>query len=222
MWRLVTMKSTTRRTEVPAVRAGIYCRVSREEQVQGYSLDAQARGCREYAHTRGWQVAAEYREEGRSARTDVIARRPEFRRLLDDVGAGLLDVVVVHKVDRFARNVRISFEALDVLGRANVAFVSVTENVDYTTPQGRVFLGMLALFAQFYSDNLGQEVSKGKRERRAQGLYNGLLPFGYRKGADGVPELDPATHQGLVTAFEGYANGKTDRDVAQDLNEHGY
>src|SRR5215216_4509187 len=213
------MTRTNIASQPVALRVGIYCRVSRDEQVQGYSLDAQARACREYAQARGWTVVGDYREEGRSARTDIIARRPEFRRLLDDVRAGHLDVVIVHKVDRFARNLRISFEALDLLGRAGVAFVSVTEHVDYTTPQGRVFLGMLALFAQFYSDNLGQEVSKGKRERKAQGLYNGLLPFGYRKGPDGVPELDPDTHSGLVAAFEAYAGGQTDRQVAQLLNE---
>ncbi len=123
------MTTAVRSTPANGLRAGIYCRVSREEQVQGYSLDAQARACREYATSRGWSVASEYREEGRSARTDVIARRPEFRRLLDDVRPGQFDVVIVHKVDRFARNLRISFEALDVLGRAGVAFVSVTENV---------------------------------------------------------------------------------------------
>ena len=216
------MKTTNGSLTLSTLRAGIYYRVSREEQVQGYSLDAQQRACREYAAARGWSITSEYREEGRSARTDVIARRPEFRRLLDDIRAGHVDVVIVHKVDRFARNLRISFETLDVLGRAGVAFVSVTENVDYTTPQGRVFLGMLALFAQFYSDNLCQEVRKGKQERKAQGLYNGLLPFGYAKGADGVPELDPATHPGLVLAFESYVNGRTDRQVAQLLNERGY
>jgi site-specific DNA recombinase len=216
----MTMRQTAPRgTEL---RAAIYSRVSREEQVQGYSLDAQTRACREYAATRGWMVMAEYREEGRSARTDVIARRPEFRRLLDDVRAGLVDVVLVHKVDRFARNVRIAFEALDLLGRAGVAFVSVTENVDYTTAQGRVFLGMLALFAQFYSDNLGQEVKKGKQERKAQGLYNGLLPFGYTKDTDGLPVPDPETSEGVHLAFARYLVGASDRDVAQLLNERGY
>ena len=122
--------------QAASLRAGIYCRVSREEQVQGCSLDVQARACREYALAHGWAVTGEYREEGRSARTDAVARRLEFRRLLDDVCGGHLGVVIVQRIDRFARNLRISFEALDVLGRAGVAFVSVTENVDYTTPQG--------------------------------------------------------------------------------------
>lgn len=70
--------------------------------------------------------------------------------------------------------------------------------MDFTTPSGKVHLALLGAFAQYYSDNLSQETKKGWAERRAQGLYCGLLPFGAIKGEDGVPVPDPNTYPGLV------------------------
>src|SRR5687767_6785386 len=99
------------------LRAGLYERVSSEEQVEGYSLDAQDRAGRLYCETHGWQVAAVYRDEGKSARTDDLGRRPAFQQKLADAEAGLLDVVVVHKLDRFARSLRVTLETLERLER---------------------------------------------------------------------------------------------------------
>ncbi|MDP9366509.1 MAG: recombinase family protein, partial [Chloroflexota bacterium] len=204
------------------VRAGLYERVSSEEQVEGYSLDAQDRAGRLYCGAHGWDVARVYRDEGRSARTDDLAKRPQFAAMLADAEAGLLDVVVVHKLDRFARNLRVTLETLERLERRGVGFVSISEQMDFTTPIGKVVLATLAAFAQFYSDNLAGEIRKGKRERRAQGLYNGVLPFGLKTNADGVPVPDPGAYPGLLLAFRLAAEGKSDRDVAEALNAAGY
>ena len=173
------------------MRAGLYARVSSEEQVEGYSLDAQQRAMAEFCRARGWQVAGTYVDEGRSGRSDDLARRPQFKALFDDVQAGRFDVVVVHKLDRFARNIRVTFEQFEVLRRHDVAFVSLAEQMDFSTPIGKVILATLAAFAQYYSDNLSTETKKGQAERKAQGLYNGLLPFGLKKNSAGVPVPDP-------------------------------
>ena len=66
------------------------------------------------------------------------------------------------------------------------------------------------------------ETKKGKTERKAQGLYNGLLPFGVTKGEDGLPVANPETHPGLLLAFTLAAAGKTDREIAHALNDAGY
>ena len=153
------------------MRAGIYLRVSSEEQVEGFSLDAQRRALREFCDGKGWVVAEEYADEGRSARSDQLEKRPAFKRLMEDVEAGLLHVVVVHKLDRFARNIRVTFEQFEVLRRHDVAFVSLSEQMDFSSPIGKVILATLAAFAQYYSDNLSHETKKGKAERKAQGLY---------------------------------------------------
>lgn len=219
------------------MRAALYARVSTEEQVQGYSIDAQLRACRAFAQDKGWQVAAEYVDKGRSARTDDISKRPLFKRMTQDVQKNLLDVVVVHKLDRFSRNLRVTFDYLDRLDRQRVGFVSVSEQMDFSTPMGKVILANLAAFAQFYSDNLSVETKKGWAERRAQGLYCGLLPFGAMKGEDGVPVPDTrenpdersdrrrcttSNYDGLLLVFQEAAKGSADGAIARLLNELGY
>ena len=204
------------------MRTAVYARVSTEEQVEGYSIDAQLRGCRAIAEEKGWNVVAEYVDEGRSARTEDISKRPQFKRMIEDAKRNLVDVVVVHKLDRFSRNLRVTFEYLDLLDRQRIGFVSVSEQMDFSTPMGKVILANLAAFAQFYSDNLSMETKKGWAERRDQGLYCGLLPFAAMKGEDGVPVLDPDAYPGLKLAFELSAQGQTDRQVAQALSLAGY
>jgi len=88
----------------PSKRVGIYYRVSGKEQVQGYSLDAQVRAIEAYCNMHGHAIVARYPEPGRSARKDDEAKRPAFQQMLTDAEAGVLDIVAVHKMDRFARN----------------------------------------------------------------------------------------------------------------------
>ena len=83
-------------------------------------------------------------------------------------------MIVVHKMDRFARKLRVTLEYLERLGRAHVGVVSVTEpNLDYSTPQGFLFLSMLGALAEWYSRNLSAETRKGWAERKQQGLHAG-------------------------------------------------
>ncbi len=204
------------------MRAALYARVSSPEQLEGYSIDAQRRAFRLLCQGRQWEPVAEYVDEGKTARTDKLSKRPAFRQALADAQAHIYDVLVVHKLDRFSRNLRITLESFDVLGKAGVAFVSVTEQMDFTSPYGRFALSMLGALAELYSDNLSQETKKGKGERKEQGLYNGLLPFGVMKGPDKIPLPNPDTYLGLVMAYELAAQGKTDREIAQGLNAKGY
>ncbi|MDP9375263.1 MAG: recombinase family protein [Chloroflexota bacterium] len=205
------------------MRAGIYYRVSSEEQVDGFSLDAQRRVLTDHCAAKGWQVADEYADEGKSARGDTIEKRPAFKRMMEDAESGVLEVVVVHKIDRFARNIRVTFEYLELLARHGVGFVAVAQpDLDYTRPEGRLFMGMMATLAQYYSDNLSQETKKGKAERKAQGLHNGHIPFGMMKGSVGIPVANPDTIEGLRLAFTLAAEGCSDREIAQALNDAGY
>jgi site-specific DNA recombinase len=223
----------------------VYRRVSREEQIEGYSLDAQTRAIRAYCDVRGWQIIKEYSDEGRSARTDDLRKRPSFAAMLADAAEGLFDVIVVHKVDRFARNLRVLLTVLHQLEGCRVSFASVTEDLDYTTSQGRFFLHMLGSVAQWFSDNLSFERKKGKNERKAQGLYNGLLPFGSMVSSTGVPVAgtrsfcvlnwverdgrrvvdggrETTNFDGLQLAMRLGRDGATDRSIADALNAAGY
>jgi site-specific DNA recombinase len=161
------------------VRAVAYLRVSDPSQVEGHSLDAQGRLFYELCKNRGWEVVRVYREEGKSARFEAIARRPVFRQLLEDAKRGNFDAVVVHTLDRWSRNQRVTLESLGVLGKYNVSLVSITENIDYTTPQGKLFTQMLGSFAEYFSGALATHISKGLDQRAYEGKHTRGIPFGW-------------------------------------------
>ena len=162
------------------MRAVAYIRGSTADQVEGHSLNAQERLFRELCKNRGWDPVAVYREEGRSAHEDSITKRPVFRQLLEDAAKNQFDVVVVHTLDRWSRNLKITIETISQLARHSVGLVSITENIDWSNPQGRLFTQMLGAFAEYYSGALASHVSKGIGQRAQQGLHLGAIPFGYQ------------------------------------------
>jgi site-specific DNA recombinase len=203
-------------------RVAAYIRVSSEEQTENYSLSAQERAIRLYCEAHDWEIVGLYADEGKSAWSDDAGSRPQFAALLADAEAGAFDAIIVHKLDRFARSVIVALETLHRLEALSIGFVSIGEQMDFTTPIGKVILTTLAAFAEYYSANLSAETRKGKAERKRQGIYNGLLPFGVTKGEDGIPIPNPDALPGLVMAFEMAAAGASDRDVARALNDSGY
>jgi DNA invertase Pin-like site-specific DNA recombinase len=161
------------------MRGVAYIRVSDSSQVDGHSLDAQERLFHELCKNRGWLPGRTYREEGKSAHTDSIAKRPRFRQLLEDAGKGQFDVVVVHTLDRWARNLKVLLESVAILNQHGVGLVSITENLDWSTAEGRLVARTLGSFGEFFSDMLATHVKKGISERAKQGLHLGGIPFGY-------------------------------------------
>jgi len=218
------------------MRAAIYARVSTEEQAEGYSIDAQKRAFRRLCEEKGWSPHREYIEAGKTAHIDDIRKRPVFKHCIEEGLSGAYDVLVVHKIDRFSRKLRITLEYFEKVGKAGIGFVSIVNNMDYSTPTGKFMLVMQGGLAELYSDNLSEETKKGWNERRKQGLYCGALPFGAMKGADKVPvpdtrkrkqlvdgqEVVVRNHDGLKLAFELAARGKSYRDIATELNARGY
>ena len=91
---------------------------------------------------RNWEPVGIYREEGKSAHVEAINRRPVFRQLLADAAKHEFDVVVVHTLDRWSRNLKITLESLTILGRHNVGLISISENIDYSKPEGMLFTQM--------------------------------------------------------------------------------
>ncbi len=157
-----------------------YTRVSMGEQLKGHSLDAQAAHIQAYVNAHGWRLVEVYTDAGISAKQG--SKRPGFEHLLADARAGRFNVVIVDKIDRFSRHLGSLLTALEQLNSANVAFVSVQEHLDLTTPWGKLMLTVLGMLAEIYIDNLRQETRKGKKQRARDGLWNGNVPFGYCKG----------------------------------------
>jgi len=203
-----------------AMRAGLYARVSTDEQAEeGHSIEAQLRVMRDFARRKGWQVVEEYVDAGYSGKTD---RRPAFQRLIADARAGHVDVIVVHKLDRFSRSLFDILKYFRELEAQGVLLASATEVWDFTTPHGRAHFHILAVFAQWYSDNLSAETKKGKQQRALEGKYNGRLPFGYRKGPEGLAVVVPEEAEVIRMAFEAYSTGGySDQKIADLMNEQG-
>jgi site-specific DNA recombinase len=201
-----------------------YIRVSSEDQLEGRSLEAQEFAIRDACASRDWQLTKVYRDEGLSARKDSIAARPAFAQLLDDCRQNQYGVVVVHNLDRFSRNLRVTLDAFKTLADRNIAFVSLSENIDYSTPEGRLFLGMLGAFAQYFSDSLSKHTSKGMAARARAGLPCGPVPFGYQldRATSDVAIPLAAEADAIRTCFEMFAGGRTMRELAAFLNERDF
>ena len=219
------------------MRAVAYLRVSSLSQVEGHSLDAQERLFYDACRNKGWEAVRIYREEGKSAHVEAIARRPVFRQLLDDAAKGQFDIVVVHTLDRWSRNLKVTMESLSILGKSKVGLVSITENIDYSNPEGMLFTQMIGAFAQYFSGSLGKHVSKGLAQRAFEGKHTGGIPFGYQscwvdseKGERKVqcnPEhpggihVHPTEGKAVTELFNRYASGTTTLlQLASWLNEN--
>lgn len=201
----------------------IYIRVSSDEQVgEGhYSLDAQQAKCQELANQRGWNVVEVYEDAGFSAKDD---NRPEFQRLMDDARAGRFKSILVHKLDRFMRSIELIARYFRELGDLNVMLTSVSENFDFSSPHGRMYFYMLAVFAQWYLENLSAEVIKAKEQMAIKGIQNGRLPFGYVKDEETrIPMIVPDQAAAIHKVFELYSTGTySDRELANIFNEMGF
>lgn len=212
------------------MKAVLYSRVSDESQVDTWSLDAQKRAFNDLCSQKYWQAYKIYCEEGVSAHTDSIDKRPQFKRLLDDCQKRDFDVVVVHSLDRWSRNLGVTLESFKRLANSGIAFVSITENIDYSTPEGKLFIAMLGAFAQYYSDSLSKHTSKGLKERALNGFPNGDVPFGYRHpdpdeviNGKGYIQINPEEAEAIKEIFQMYATGNHSlASLASWLNEKGF
>ena len=200
------------------MRAKAYIRVSDLSRVDGHSLDAQERLFYELCKSRGWEAVGIYREEGKSAHVDSIKKRPVFRQLLDDAEGREFDVVVVHTLDRWSRNLRVMLESMSTLAKHGVGLVSITENIDYSTPHGKMATQMLGSVSEFFSEALATHVKKGIGERAGKGLHLGSLPFGYESCYEqgllrcdeehpGGVHIIPAEAEAVRELFRRYASG---------------
>ena len=202
-------------------RVAIYVRVSSTMQVEeGFSLDAQLKACRKFSEDRDWHVVEVYEEPGVSAKDD---NRPAFQRMIRAARADEFDVILTHKLDRFSRSILDVLTYLRDLNEWGVSYVSATENFDFSTPMGKMQLHIMAALAQWYLDNLSQEITKGKKARAEAGFWNGNLPFGYRSTDARTIEIDENEAEGVRLAFRLCATGAYNYvDIAKALNDAGY
>jgi DNA invertase Pin-like site-specific DNA recombinase len=204
----------------PGTPVAIYIRVSSEEQLEGFSMSAQERACREFANKRNWIVHKVYDDPGHSGKND---QRPGFQIMIANARQHAFKAILVHKLDRFSRHIDSTLKYFRELNDLDITITSVTEDFDYSTPMGRMFFRMMAVFAQWYLENLSAETVKGKMERVKKGKHNGRLAFGYTPGPIGIAVQVPDEADAVRRAFEMYSTGEyTDRQLAHFFNEEGF
>ena len=143
------------------VRAGLYARVSTQDQ---QTLPMQNRAMREYAARRGWTITMQVKEVGSGA-----TQRQLREKLLEAARRREIDVVVVWRLDRWGRSVTDLLATMQELEHLGVGFVSLTEALDLTTPAGRAMAALLAVFAAFEREILGERVRAGLAHARQNG-----------------------------------------------------
>ena len=158
---------------IPAV---IYARYSSSGQ-QDQSIDGQLRDCYAFAERDGYMIVSEYIDRALSAKTDD---RPGFQRMVNDASKKQFQVVIVWKLDRFARNRYDSATYKARLKKHGVKVVSAMENIS-DNPEGIILEGMLESMAEYYSANLSQNIRRGQRESALKGQFIGSRPpIGYK------------------------------------------
>ncbi|MGB9887688.1 MAG: recombinase family protein [Moorellales bacterium] len=202
------------------MRAAIYARVSSEEQVGNYSISVQLEAARQVAQARGYEVVGEYVDEGWSG---ALLDRPALARLMADCRAGLVDVIVVYRIDRFFRDARHLLNTMKELEALGVKFVSATEPFDTATPMGRYLVGQFGLIAEFERTTMLERCRAGRVKRARAGKWFGTAPLGYEYDpATGELVVNPAEAEVVRLAFELYVQpGQSLGTVAAQLNARG-
>ena len=198
--------------------AVIYARYSSDSQREA-SIEGQLRDCKDYAEKNGITVVGTYIDRAYSAKTDD---RPDFQRMIKDSAKKIFDVVLVWKLDRFARN---RFDAVNYkyqLEKNGVHLVSAMEPISQG-PEGIMVESMLIGMAEYYSAELALKVARGERENALQCKYNGgVVPLGFTIGKeDRLYHIDPETAPIVQEIFSRYADGEPAEKIAASLNERG-
>lgn len=211
--------------------AAIYVRVSstgqlgRDGDEDGYSIPAQVTGCELEAANRGAKVAKVYIERAESAKSDD---RPVLQKMLKELPTLGVKYLIVHKVDRLARNRLDDATLYQKLVGMGIKLVSASENID-DTPAGQLMHGMLASFAEYYSNNLASEIMKGLTRKHEQGGTPFKPPIGYlsKRTLEGSQDIrtvivDPVRAPLVQLAFTLYATAEWPlHRLADHLEEQG-
>ena len=171
------------------VRVAIYTRISTDEVTQPYSLDAQTAALEKYAEAHGWEIVRRYSDQASGAKSD----RPGLQKMLRHAKLGHFDLVLVYRLDRFSRSSLLTLNLLGSLDEAGVAFQSMTESFDTSTPGGRMFMQMLAAFAEHERALIIDRVRNGQKRKAARGKWvGGPAPYGYTIGGDSTLVIETA------------------------------
>ncbi|MBL7161083.1 MAG: recombinase family protein [Anaerolineales bacterium] len=206
--------------------AAAYIRYSSKMQDESLSLEAQERIIRRRAEQDGNLIVVVFADKAQSAYRNKY--RPVLNRALESAKQGKFKILYVHKLDRLARRLEWTIEIAKTLEKYGVQLISVDQNFDRNTPDGKLHFNMMGMMAEHYSDNLSREVHKGKYQLIINGYHTGMFPWGYEKTVDGEKKKrvgKPTPHLKYVVhdLFSRYATGLySDQQMADWLNQQGF
>jgi len=199
----------------------LYCRVSTREQTkEGYSIGEQQERLKNYCAAMNWKKYKLYVDGGYSGGN---MERPALKNLISDIKKGLVEKVVVYKLDRLSRSQKDSLVLIeDVFLKNNVDFISMSENFDTSTAFGRAMVGILSVFAQLEREQIKERMIMGIEARAKEGKYCGSCsPVGYDY-IDGELKINDFEALQVKEAFELTLEGLSPYKVADILNKKGY
>lgn len=206
-------------------RCAVYTRKSREDGLEQAfnSLDAQREAAEAFIasqRTNGWTLLPDRYDDGgfSGGNTD----RPGLKKLMEDIRAGKIDVVVVYKIDRLSRSLFDFADLLSEFEKHGVSFVSTTQLIDTSTPMGRMMLGILMTFAQYEREVTTERIRDKISATKKKGMWvGGRVPFGYRlENHKLVP--DPVEAERVRFLFKRYVECGSPTLVAREMNAKGW
>ena len=195
----------------------IYARYSSDNQREE-SIEGQIRECKEFAEKNDIQIIETYIDRALSAKTD---NRPDFQRMIKESSKKKFEIVIVWKLDRFARNKYDSARYRHILNKNGVKIISATERIS-DGPEGILLTSLLEGMAEYYSADLAEKVVRGMTDNALKCKFNGgTLPIGYVVNKEQYFEIDPITAPVVLDTFRQYANGSTMKQVTDMMNMKG-
>ena len=206
------------------IRCAIYTRKSTEEGLEQEfnSLQAQREACEAYIKSQkheNWQLLPNEYDDGGYSGGNM--ERPALKRLLSDIRSGLVDIIVVYKIDRLTRSLMDFSKIVEVLDKHNASFVSITQHFNTTTSMGRLTLNMLLSFAQFEREVTGERIRDKISASKKKGMWmGGKPPLGYyRKDKKIYPDEEKAIL--INNIFKKYIELKSTTLLKDWLKEQG-
>ena len=202
---------------VEPLRAVIYARYSSSGQREE-SIEGQLRDCYEFAKKHGIIVIGEYIDKAMTGRVD---RRPDFQRMMKDSEKGRFNCVLLWKMDRFARNRYDSAMYKYKLKKNGIRIFYAKETIP-DGPEGIILESVMEGYAEYYSENLAQNVKRGNYDSALELKTLGKTCLGLKTGPDGRYMIDQAEAVIVRRIFEEYAEGERAKDIYGRLNSEGY
>ncbi len=200
-----------------AVRVACYLRISTDEEHQPFSLGAQETRLGAFVASQpGWEHVKTYTDQYSGA----YAERPALTQALRDARLGRYDILLVYRVDRFARSLKVLVGLLEELESAGVAFRSATEPIDTSTPTGRMLVQLLGVFAEFERATIIDRVVAGMERKAARGGWpGGAVPYGLRLDDDKHLAIEPSEFPLVERIFTRYGTDHAGAaTIASELN----